>query len=95
MQFSRQEYRSGVPFPTPGDLPNPEIEPKSTVSPVFQGDSLLTEPLWKLTFSVEPGVLLCGGRLRKKPFLTSARITTIFPQRNEDMSPSLEGNCSI
>ena len=29
MEFSRQEYWSGVPFPSPGDLPNPEIEPRS------------------------------------------------------------------
>ena len=27
--FSRQEYWSGLPFPTPGDLPSPEIEPES------------------------------------------------------------------
>ena len=30
MEFSRQEYRSGLPFPSPGDLPNPGIEPGST-----------------------------------------------------------------
>ena len=29
MGFSRQEYWSGLPFPFPGDLPNPEIEPRS------------------------------------------------------------------
>ena len=32
--FSRQEYWSGLPFPPPGDLPNPEIEP---VSPALAG----------------------------------------------------------
>ena len=37
MEFSRQEYWSGLPFPTPGDLPNPEIEPMSVVSPVLAG----------------------------------------------------------
>ena len=40
--FSRQEYWSGLPFPSPGDLPNPGIEPRS---PALQADSLLTE-LW-------------------------------------------------
>ena len=35
VEFSRQEYWSGVPFPTPGDLPNPEIEPKGLVSPAL------------------------------------------------------------
>ena len=37
MGFSRQEYWSGLPFPSPGDLPNPEIKP---VSPALQVDSL-------------------------------------------------------
>ena len=35
--FSRQEYWSGLPFPSPGDLPDPGIEPGS---PVLQADSL-------------------------------------------------------
>ena len=44
--FSRQEHWSGVPFPSPGDLPNPGIEPRS---PALQADSLPSEPpemLW-------------------------------------------------
>ena len=32
MEFSRQEYWSGLPFPSPGDLPDPGIKPKSLVS---------------------------------------------------------------
>ena len=32
--FSRQEYRSGLPFPSPGDLPDPGIEPASPASPL-------------------------------------------------------------
>ena len=44
MGFSRQEYWSGLPFPSPGDLPNPGIEPRS---PVLQADSLLSEPQGK------------------------------------------------
>ena len=31
-EFSKQEYRSGLPFPTPGDLPNPRIKPPSLAS---------------------------------------------------------------
>ena len=42
MGFSRQEYWSGLPFPSPGDLPNPGIEPRS---PALQTDALLSEPL--------------------------------------------------
>ena len=41
MGFSRQEYWSGLPFPSPGDLPNPGIEPRS---PAMQADSLPSEP---------------------------------------------------
>ena len=40
MGFSRQGYWSGLPFPTPGDLPDPRIEPVSPVSPALQADSL-------------------------------------------------------
>ena len=40
MGFSRQDYWSGLPFPSPGDLPNPEIEPGS---PALQAKSLPTE----------------------------------------------------
>ena len=40
--FSRQEYRNGLPFPSPGDLPDPEIE---SMSPTLWADSLSTEPL--------------------------------------------------
>ena len=40
MGFSRQEYWSGLPFPSPGDLPNPGIE---LGSPAFQADDLPTE----------------------------------------------------
>ena len=38
--FSRQEYWSGLPFPSPGDLPDPGIEPGSSA---LQADSLMTE----------------------------------------------------
>ena len=37
MEFSRQEYWSGLPFPSPGDLPDPGIEPRS---PAMQADAL-------------------------------------------------------
>ena len=39
--FSRQEYWSGLPFPSPGDLPNPGIEPGS---PALQAEALPSEP---------------------------------------------------
>ena len=44
MEFSRPEYWSGLPFPSPGDLPNPGIKPRS---PALQAHSLLFELLGK------------------------------------------------
>ena len=47
MGFSRQQYCSELPFPSPGDLPKPGIEPESPVPPALQADSLSAEPLGK------------------------------------------------
>ena len=47
MEFSRQEYWSGLAFPTPGDLPDPGIEPASLVSPALAGRFFTTLPLEK------------------------------------------------
>ena len=49
MKFSRQEYWSGLPFPSPGDLSDLRIEPGS---PVFQVDSLLPDPPGKHTINI-------------------------------------------
>ena len=59
MEFSRQEYWSGLLFPSPGDLPDPRIEPRS---PALQADSVLTEiqgkaPLYLVTRRKLPLVL--------------------------------------
>ena len=43
MEFSRQEYWSGLPFPPPGDLPDLGIEPESPVSPPLAGRFFTTE----------------------------------------------------
>ena len=44
--FSRQEYWSGLPFPSPGDLPDPGVKPASpAASPALQADSLLLSHL--------------------------------------------------
>ena len=51
MEFSRQEYWSGLSFPSPGDLPNPGIEPGS---PALQVDSSLTEPTGKPIINLLP-----------------------------------------
>ena len=46
MGFSRQEYWSGVPFLSPGDLPDPGIEPRS---PALEADTLTSEPPGKIS----------------------------------------------
>ena len=62
--FPRQEYWSGWPFPSPGDLPNPEIKPGS---PALQADSLPTEP---------PGKLLASLRVSNYTFQASFWVNT-------------------
>ena len=47
VRFSRQEYWSGLPFPAPGDLPHPGIEPASLTSPALAGKFLTTSATWE------------------------------------------------
>ena len=51
MGFSRQEYWSGLPCPPPGDLPNPETEPESLLSPALAGAFFNTSATWEAPFS--------------------------------------------
>ena len=68
MGFSRQEYWSGLPFPSPGDLPNPGIEP---VSPALQTDTLPSEPPGKPIFStVISNTLTLPASQVQKPLFT-------------------------
>ena len=53
MEFSRQEYWNGLPCPSPGDHPDPRIEPRS---PALQADSLPSEPPGKPSFSRKKGL---------------------------------------
>ena len=50
MGFSRQEYWNGLPFPSPGDLPDPGIEPRP---PALQADALPSEPPGKPPIKAE------------------------------------------
>ena len=52
LEFSGQEYWSGLPFPSPGDLPDAGFEPLSLLSPALAGGFFTTEP---------PGKPLRGG----------------------------------
>ena len=46
MEFSRQEYWGGLPFPSPGDLPDTGIEFKSLASPALAGGFFTTSATW-------------------------------------------------
>ena len=57
MRFSRQEYWSGLPFPSPADLSNPGIEPRS---PALQADALTSElPVAKILPEHKPSFFQC------------------------------------
>ena len=47
MGFSKQEYWSGLPCPSPGDLPNTGIEPASLMSPALAGMLFTTRATWE------------------------------------------------
>ena len=49
MGFSRQEYWSKLPFPPPGDLPDPGTEPMSLMSPALAGGFFTTSATWEAT----------------------------------------------
>ena len=69
MGFSRQEYWSGLPFPSPGDLSCPGIEPES---PALQADSLQTElsgNLIKLVFQKSAAAVAAAKLLQSCPTL--------------------------
>ena len=53
MEFSRQDYWRGLPFPSLGDLPDPGIKPRF---PSLQADSLPSEPPGKLVAGLKEGV---------------------------------------
>ena len=47
IEFSRREYWRGLPFPAPGNLPNPGIEPMSFASPAVAGGFFTTSTTWE------------------------------------------------
>ena len=72
--FSRQEYWSGLPFPSPGDLPDPGIEPGS---PALEADSLTSEPL---TYMFEQHFSLYLTCLLQIQFLSELQLWYFFFQ---------------
>ena len=74
MGFSWQEYWSGLPFPSPGDLPDPGIEPRS---PALGADALTSEPPGKPRFHEAPLKSL------KFPFCLNYQDLLLLPQKSE------------
>ena len=83
MGFSRQEYWSGLPFPSPGDLPDPGIKPRS---PTLEADALTSEPpaeeLYKkdhhdpdnhngVIIHLEPDILKCDVKWALESIITN------------------------
>ena len=63
MEFSRQEYWSGLPFSSPVDLPNPGIELRS---PTLQADSLPSEPPRKLMYIISRAIYIIYRYIQSK-----------------------------
>ena len=74
MGFSSQEYWSGLPYPSPGDLPDPGIEPTPLMSPELEAGSLALAPLGKpqivrLTSVAQSCLTFCDPMNRSTPGL--------------------------
>ena len=78
MEFSKQEYWSSLPFPTPRDLPDPEIEPASLGPPVLAGRFFTTAPPKKPFLAVN----LLSNELRKNVVIFFFCIAFCFPWSN-------------
>ena len=86
MQFSRQEYWSGLPVPTPGDLFDVGIQPMSPVSPVLAGRFFTTEPpekphfiLW-VYYNMFNGSLIDGHLAFSQYFIKNTTMNTFLSQ---------------
>ena len=101
MEFSRQEYWSRLPFPTPGDLPNPGIEPESLASPALAGGVFTAESSGKpsCALAMYNGSNSCsdafsgigrGGLSRHRSLPHSLNV---FPGIRDSFSGALEANC--
>ena len=62
MELSQQEYWSELPFPPPGDLPGPGIEPTAPVPPTLAGRFFTTEPPGKLPVILDRGMTTTEGK---------------------------------
>ena len=64
MGFLRQEYWTWLPHPPPGDLPNPEIEPMSFMSPALAGRFFITRTTWDTPVGYDVSLKTCETALK-------------------------------
>ena len=69
MGFPRQQQWSGLPFPPPGDLPDPGIEPTSLTSPALAGRIFTTSATWEATYWI--------GAPRESPLIKALSSKTV------------------
>ena len=82
MGSSRQEYWSGLPFPTPGDLPDPGIEPAPSLTfPVLAGGYFMTGVIWDAPF-FGSNTCKCANHSSEHSLWSWARVWTLVPPLN-------------
>ena len=89
LEFSRLEYWSGRPFPSPGDLPNPGIEPRS---PALQADSLSTEPRGKPSYIISICKSCFPCKCYLKPLVHFVWVSSITSDVCEFKQAHMNGN---
>ena len=85
MEFSRQEYWNGLPFPSPGDLSDPGIKPTPLMSPALAGRFFTTTATWKASFLMKMHILYTHDLSFHLP------TTSIY----QDQSQSMVGNPEV
>ena len=73
MGFSRQEYWNGLPFPPPGDLPDPGTEPTSLMSPALAGRFSTTSTTWE-ALSVHQALIFVSSCQAPQPYKRLVRV---------------------
>ena len=96
MGFSRQEYWSGLPFPSSGDLPNPGMAPTSLRSPGWVGGFFTTSANWEVYFkeTLVRKITLIENRVFHKEFylqcsLLPAHFMLIYNHRTPELKVTL------
>ena len=78
MRFSRQEYWHGLPFPSPGDLPDPGIKPAHLVSPALAGMFFTTSTTWETLIYLF--LYICKGLISHQIQLSYTQLKNLRPK---------------